>query len=120
MTLEKVGVVGAGTMGNGIAQACAVAGLQVEMVDIAEAAVLRGLSTITASLDRLQKKEKISAADKAAAIARIKGTTAYHDLKGCDFVIEAATENEELKHKILKQVDGIVKPEAIIASNTSS
>ncbi len=120
MTIEKVGVIGAGTMGNGIAQACAVAGLHVEMVDVAEAAVLRGLSTITSSLDRLQKKEKISAADKDAAIARIKGTTTYHDLKGCDFVIEAATENEELKHKILKQVDGIVRPETIIASNTSS
>jgi 3-hydroxybutyryl-CoA dehydrogenase len=120
MTIERVGVIGAGTMGNGIAQACAVAGLDVEMVDVAEAAVLRGLSTITTSLDRLQKKEKITAADKDAAIARIKGTTAYHSLRSCDVVIEAATENEELKHKILKQVDGIAKSDAIIASNTSS
>jgi 3-hydroxybutyryl-CoA dehydrogenase len=120
MTLHKVGVIGAGTMGNGIAQACAVAGLHVVMVDIAEAAVLRGLAAVTASLDRLQKKDKITVADKDAALARIKGTTGYADLKGCDFVIEAATENEELKHRILKQIDVIVKPETILASNTSS
>ncbi len=120
MTLHKVGVIGAGTMGNGIAQACAVAGLNVVMVDVAEAAVLRGLAAVTASLDRLHKKDKITAADKDAALARIHGTTGHHELKGCDFVIEAATENEELKHKILKQVDAIVKPETILASNTSS
>ncbi|HEX9301016.1 MAG TPA: 3-hydroxybutyryl-CoA dehydrogenase [Casimicrobiaceae bacterium] len=120
MTLHKVGVIGAGTMGNGIAQACAVAGLQVVMVDVAEAAVLRGLAAVTASLDRLHKKEKITLADKDAALARIKGTTGYGDLKGCDFVIEAATENEELKHKILKHVDAIMAPETIVASNTSS
>ncbi len=120
MTLHQVGVIGAGTMGNGIAQACAVAGLQVVMVDVAEAAVLRGLAAVTASLDRLHKKEKITLADKDAALARIKGTTGYGDLKGCDFVIEAATENEELKHKILKHVDAIMAPETIVASNTSS
>ena len=120
MTLHKVGVIGAGTMGNGIAQACAVAGLHVVMVDVAEAAVLHGLAAVTASLDRLHKKDKITIADKDAALARIKGTTGYADLKGCDFVIEAATESEELKHKILKQVDVIVKPETILASNTSS
>ncbi len=120
MTTHKVGVIGAGTMGNGIAQACATAGLHVVMVDVAEAAVMHGLAAVTASLDRLHKKDKITVADKDAALARIKGTTDYVDLKPCDFVIEAATENEELKHKILKQVDVIVKPEAILASNTSS
>jgi 3-hydroxybutyryl-CoA dehydrogenase len=120
MTLHKIGIIGAGTMGNGIAQACAVAGLQVVMVDIAEAAVLHGLAAVTTSLDRLHKKDKITVADKDAALARIKGTTGYGDLKGCDFVIEAATENEDLKHKILKQVDAIVAPETILASNTSS
>ncbi len=120
MTLHKVGVIGAGTMGNGIAQACAMAGIHVVMVDVAEAAVLRGLSTVTASLDRLHKKEKITAADKDAALKRIKGTTDYADIRTCDFVIEAATENEDLKYRILRQVDAIAGPESILASNTSS
>jgi 3-hydroxybutyryl-CoA dehydrogenase len=119
-TIAKVGVIGAGTMGNGIAQACAVAGLDVVMVDVAEAAVLRGLSTVTGSLDRLQKKEKISAADKDAAIRRIVGTTDYGALKPCDLVIEAATENLELKMKILKHLVALARPEAIVATNTSS
>ncbi len=99
MTLHKVGVIGAGTMGNGIAQACAMAGIDVVMVDVGEAAVLRGLSTVTTSLDRLHRKDKITAADKEAALSRIKGTTDYEDLKACDLVIEAATENEELKYQ---------------------
>ena len=120
MHIQKVGVVGAGTMGNGIAQSCAVTGIDVVMVDVAEAAVLRGLSTVTGSLERLLKKEKISAADKDAALTRIKGTTSYDALKGCDLIIEAATEHEELKHKILKQVDALVRPDVILATNTSS
>jgi len=119
-TIHRVGVIGAGTMGNGIAQASAAAGLHVVMVDINEAAVLRGMSAVTSSLDRLHKKDKITVADKDAALARIKGTTDYADLRPCDIVIEAATENEELKHRILKQVDVIARSEAILASNTSS
>ncbi|MEP7181525.1 MAG: 3-hydroxybutyryl-CoA dehydrogenase [Betaproteobacteria bacterium] len=119
-TIGKVGVIGAGTMGNGIAQTCAVAGLDVVMVDVAEAAVLRGLSTVTGSLDRLQKKEKISAADKDTAIRRIKGTTDYDALKPCDLIIEAATENLELKLKILKHVAALARPDAVVATNTSS
>jgi 3-hydroxybutyryl-CoA dehydrogenase len=107
-------------MGNGIAQACAVKGIDVIMVDVAEAAVLRGLSTITGSLDRLVKKDKLSVADKDAALVRIRGTTAYADLEPVDLVIEAATENESLKLRILKEVDAIARPEAIIATNTSS
>ena len=118
--IRKIGVIGAGTMGNGIAQACAVVGLDVVMVDVAEAAVLRGLATITGSLDRLVKKEKLTAADKDAAIKRIHGSTSYAVLGTADLVIEAATENEELKFKILKQADGLAKADAIIASNTSS
>ncbi len=120
MSISTVGVIGAGTMGNGIAQACAVKGIDVIMVDVAEAAVLRGLSAITGSLDRLVKKDKLSAADKDAALVRIRGTTAYDDLEPADLVIEAATENESLKLRILKEVDAIVRPEAIIATNTSS
>ena len=118
--IRKVGVIGAGTMGNGIAQACAVVGIDVVMVDVAEAAVLRGLATITGSLDRLVKKEKLSAADKDAAIKRIHGSTSYDVLGTADLVIEAATENEDLKYKIMKQAEAVMKPEAIMASNTSS
>lgn len=120
MSINTVGVVGAGTMGNGIAQACAVSGINVVMVDIAQPAVDKGLATISKSLDRLIQKDKLSEADKAAALARIKGTTSYDDLKGAQLVIEAATENHELKNKILKQLDELLPAEVIIASNTSS
>ncbi len=120
MTIKTVGIIGAGTMGNGIAQACAVSGLDVVMVDISDAAVAKGIATVSGSLDRLLKKEKITVADKAAALARIKGSTSYDDLKGVQLVIEAATENFELKVKILKQVDALLAPEVIVASNTSS
>ncbi len=120
MSITTIGIVGAGTMGNGIAQACAVSGLGVVMVDINDAAVLRGVGTISGSLDRLIKKDKLSAADKDAALARIKGTTNYDDLKVAQLVIEAATENEPLKLKILGQLDGQLPAETIIATNTSS
>ena len=120
MTISTVGIIGAGTMGNGIAQACAVVGIDVVMVDVSDAAVQRGLATVSGSLDRLIKREKISTADKDAALARIQGSTSYDDLKRAQIVIEAATENYELKLKILKQVDELVGPEVLIASNTSS
>jgi 3-hydroxybutyryl-CoA dehydrogenase len=115
-----IGVIGAGTMGSGIAQACAVVGLPVTMIDIDDAAVARGRNAVASSLDRLVKKEKLSAADKDAALSRINGTTDYGALGTCDFVIEAATENEALKVKILKQVDELVTPDGIVATNTSS
>lgn len=120
MSITTVGIIGAGTMGNGIAQACAVKGIKVVMVDISEAAVQKGLATVSGSLDRLIKKEKITQADKDAVLACIQTSTSYDDLKAAQLVIEAATENYELKLKILKQVDGIVGPDVIIASNTSS
>lgn len=120
MSISTVGIVGAGTMGNGIAQACAVKGLNVVMVDISDAAVAKGLATVAGSLERLLKKEKISAADKDAAMARIQGSTNYADLQGAQLVIEAATENHELKVKILKQLDALLAPEVIVATNTSS
>jgi len=119
-TIQTVGVIGAGAMGNGIAQACAVSGLDVVMVDIAEAALTRGQATIASSLDRLLKKEKITAADKDAAIKRIQATTRYDALQSCDLIIEAATENEELKVKLLRQVDALARPDVILATNTSS
>ena len=120
MSITTVGIIGAGTMGNGIAQACAVSGIRVVMVDISEAAVAKGIATVAGSLERLLKKDKISAADKDAALARIQGSTRYDDLKAAQLVIEAATENYDLKVKILKQIDAFVAPEVIISSNTSS
>ena len=120
MSIQTVGIIGAGTMGNGIAQACAVSGVNVVMVDISDAAVAKGLATVAGSLDRLIKKEKMTEADKTAALSRIKTSTSYDDLKAAQLVIEAATENYDLKVKIVKQLDGMLAPEAIIASNTSS
>ena len=120
MDITTVGIIGAGTMGNGIAQACAVSGINVVMVDISDAAVAKGIATVSGSLDRLLKKEKITADDKAAAMARIKGSSSYDDLKTAQLVIEAATENYDLKVKILKQLDALLAPEVVIASNTSS
>ena len=119
-TASRIGVIGAGTMGNGIAQVCAQAGLQVRMVDIADAAVQRGLSTVAKSLDRLVAKDKISAADKDAIVGRIAGGTDYAALADCDLVIEAATENLSLKLKILKQLDELLGETVVIATNTSS
>jgi 3-hydroxybutyryl-CoA dehydrogenase len=120
MTFSTIGIIGAGTMGSGIAQVCAGAGLKVVMLDISDAAVARGVSSISAGLDRLVKKEKIKAADSAALQARIRGTTQYGELAAVDLVIEAATENLEMKRKIMKQADEIMSPAAILASNTSS
>jgi len=120
MTINTVGIIGAGTMGSGIAQACAVSGLNVVLLDIADAAVQKGIGTVAGSLERLLKKEKITASDKDAALARIKGSTQYEDLKAAQIVIEAATENYDLKLKILAQVDALLAPEVILASNTSS
>ncbi|MFV0678760.1 3-hydroxybutyryl-CoA dehydrogenase [Ottowia sp.] len=120
MSITTVGIVGAGTMGNGIAQACAVSGLQVVMVDIAQAAVDKGLATVGKSLDRLMAKDKMTENQKTEALAHIKGSTNYDDLKGVQLVIEAATENHELKNKILKQLDDLLAPEVILATNTSS
>lgn len=118
--IQTVGIIGAGTMGNGIAQICAAAGLSVVMVDISDAAVNRGLSTVGGSLERLVKKEKMSAADREATLKRITGTTDRAKLSDCDLVIEAATENEELKVKILKDLCATLSPRTLIATNTSS
>jgi len=118
--IRIVGVIGAGTMGNGIAQASSTAGLQSVMIDVSEAALERGLSGVSASLDRLVNKQKIAPAEKIATLKRIEGTTDYAALKRCDFIIEAATENEDLKRQILKKVDALARPGVIIASNTSS
>ncbi len=120
MNLSTIGVIGAGTMGNGIAQICAVAGLQVTMVDVSDATVARGLSTIAGSLDRLVKKGKLNAADRDAALARIRTATEYVQLVPADLVIEAATENLEIKRSILQRTDEMLRPGSILATNTSS
>jgi len=120
MDIDCIGIVGAGTMGSGIAQACAVKGLPVVMVDINQQAIDRGLAAIGASLDRLIKKQTLTGAEKTAALARITTGIDLSALAGAPLVIEAATENEALKIGILKQLDTLLPATAIIATNTSS
>ena len=119
-SIQTVGIIGAGTMGNGIAQACATCGIDVVMVDINQAAVDKGMATISGSLDRLIKKEKLTADQKTAALARIKTSTDNSAVVGAQLVIEAATENEDLKVKILQNLDTLLPATTLIASNTSS
>ena len=120
MAIQTIGVIGAGTMGNGISQACAAAGLRVVMLDVNEVALQKGLATISGSLDRLVRKEKLTEGQKADTMGRVTATTRYADLRDVDFVIEAATENEALKIKILKEVEAAVRSDVILATNTSS
>ena len=120
MTIKTIGIIGAGTMGNGIAQTCAVAGIDAVMQDVNEAALERAMKTIGSSLDRLVRKGTLDEAGKAAALARVCTTTRAEDLVGADLIIEAATENEAIKIKILKAIDAIARPGTIIATNTSS
>jgi len=116
----KLGVVGAGQMGNGIAQVGAMKGMTVVMMDVAKAALDKGLATINSSCDRLIKKEKMTEAQKKEALARIATATDVAALKDCDFVVEAATENIDLKLKIFAELDKVCLPKTILCSNTSS
>jgi len=120
MDFRKIGIVGAGAMGNGISQAFAQAGFEVALTDVAQAQLDRALATVAGSFERLVKKEKMTAADKAAALARIRPSTELAAVKDCDLVIEAATENLDLKLKIFRQLDALAAPGTVIASNTSS
>lgn len=120
MSVDTIGIIGAGLMGNGIAQVSAAAGLDVVMVDISQAAVDKGLAAIAGSLDRLIKKDKLGPADKDAILGRIRGSTDYAALKPAQLVIEAATENLDIKRKILRQLDDIVPSDTVLATNTSS
>ena len=120
MAISKVAVIGAGTMGNGIAQVCAASGMDVVMVDVSDEAVARGIKAISGSLDRLVKKEKLTPEQKDVVLARIKGTTSYADIAKSQMVIEAATENLPVKLRILKQIEENVGDDAVIATNTSS
>lgn len=120
MLPQKVGVLGAGQMGNGIAQVCAAEGLAVRLIDIAQPALDKGLATITSSCDRLIKKEALTEAKKKDLLAKITTSTALKDFADCDIVIEAIAENVDLKLKVFKELDGICKPKALLCSNTSS
>ncbi|UJW83101.1 3-hydroxybutyryl-CoA dehydrogenase [Hydrogenophaga sp. SL48] len=120
MSRQHVGVIGAGTMGHGIAQVCALAGLDVTMLDVSQEALGRGISAITASLERLVKKEKLRAEDKDLVLARIRPTVSYPDLRGASLVIEAATEKLDIKLRILRDIEAVVSDDAVIATNTSS
>jgi len=117
---EVIGVIGAGTMGNGIAQVCARAGYSVIMRDVREDLLQRGLSAIDKSLQRDVDKERLSAEEKAAVIERIQTTTDLSAFRGASFVVEAVTENLAVKTEVFKALDEITPPAAILASNTSS
>jgi 3-hydroxybutyryl-CoA dehydrogenase len=120
MEIKMIGVVGAGQMGNGIAQVASHSGFQVVMNDIADSFVQKGLSTISKNLDRMVEKGKIPSQKKNEIMGRIRGTVRTQDLVGVDFVVEAATENEPLKLNIFKELDQICRKEIILSSNTSS
>ena len=108
MSIQTIGIIGAGTMGNGIAQACAVAGLNAVVQDVSEAALERALKTVSGSLDRSVRKGTLTEADKDTVMSRIKTSTSADSLAGTDLIIEAATENQALKVKILQQLDGLL------------
>ena len=120
MEVKKVGIVGAGTMGNGIAHVFATSGYDVMLMDVEESLLDRAISKITKNLDRMIKKEKIKEADKVAALSKIKKTVTIAEMADCDIVIEAATEDFALKQKIFTDLDTICKEGAILATNTSS
>jgi 3-hydroxybutyryl-CoA dehydrogenase len=120
MSLSKIGVIGAGTMGNGIAQVSAAAGLEVLMVDVSEAALDRGLASLSSSLDRLVKKGKLGGAERDSVRSRVRGSLHYAELASADLVIEAATENLDIKRRIMREADAAMRKEAILATNTSS
>ncbi len=120
MDIQRVGIVGAGTMGNGIAHVFARSGYSVVLCDVEQKFLERAVETITRNLDREVAKNKITAADKEAALGRIQPVTDRGKLAGSDFVIEAATEKFEIKAEIFRDLDRLTRPEIIVASNTSS
>lgn len=117
---ETIGVIGAGTMGNGIAQTAANAAFDVVMCDVQEEFVQKGVANISKSLDRFVKKETMTEERKSEVLGRIQTTTDLGDLKDCSVIVEAATENFEIKKQIFKKLDSITGPDAILSSNTSS
>ena len=120
MNLQNIGVIGAGTMGNGIAQVCAMAGFNVTLIDISESALQKAVATVGKNLDRQVAKETLTQEQKLATLDKIRTSTDYSSLKNVQLVIEAATENLELKLRVLQQIAAQVTHECVIASNTSS
>jgi 3-hydroxybutyryl-CoA dehydrogenase len=120
MDIKTIGVVGAGQMGNGIAQVAAYSGFRVIMSDIADPFIQKGMTTISMNLDRLLEKGKMASQKKEEMMGKIKGTTDMGDIADADFVVEAATENESLKLNIFKELDQACRKEVILSSNTSS
>ncbi|MGN6316894.1 3-hydroxybutyryl-CoA dehydrogenase [Trinickia sp.] len=120
MNIQMVGIIGAGQMGRGIAQVCAVAGWNVILNDIDDEAICRGLLGVEAGLARMVSKGTISDSEASSIRARVNGSTEVRQLAACELVIEAATERLQIKQDILKALDGIVRSDAIIATNTSS
>ena len=120
MDINRVGVIGAGTMGNGIAHVFARSGYSVVLCDVEQRFLDRGLATITKNLEREVAKNKISAEDKASALQKIEPVTERARLADCDFIVEAATEKFEIKAEIFRDLDRLTRPEVILASNTSS
>ena len=120
MAVRAIAVIGAGAMGSGIAQVAAVAGLGVTLIEVSDAAVEKGLDRVRGNLQKLVAKGKMTQADKEAALGSIRGTTALEDVAPADVVIEAVTENFNVKLDLLQRVDALVRPETTIASNTSS
>ena len=120
MDIKKFGVIGAGQMGNGIAQVVAATGLEVLMSDIKDEFCEKGIATITKNLDWMVKKEKISQDDKTAILGKINTTTNLNDMKDVDFVVEAAVEREDLKFKLFQDLDKICPADTILSTNTSS
>jgi 3-hydroxybutyryl-CoA dehydrogenase len=120
MEKQFVGVLGSGQMGSGIAQVASHASYDVVLYDLYPQALTKAKGAISSSLDRLIKKEIMTESQKEEVLKKIKLTSQFEDLKTCDFLIEAVTENESLKLEIFKKMDGVAKPSAILASNTSS
>ncbi len=120
MEIQKIGVIGAGQMGSGIAQVAAQSGYEVVLMDVEELSLKKGLEAIRRSLDRFLRKEKITQEEADATLARIKTTLNPADFADCDLVVEAIVENESVKGKLFQTLDKVVKPEAVFASNTSS
>jgi 3-hydroxybutyryl-CoA dehydrogenase len=120
MEIEKIGVVGAGQMGSGIAEVALVSGFPVVMRDISPEAIGRGRKRIESDLERQVRKGKMAAEERSAILARLSTTTSLDDFKDCDLVVEAAVENVPLKWEVFRKLDEVVRPEAVLASNTSS
>jgi 3-hydroxybutyryl-CoA dehydrogenase len=120
MTISRIGVLGAGQMGSGIAQVCLMSGFQVVLADVSDAVLSKSRAGIGKGLDILVRKEKISAQDKERMIGGLSTTTDLAEFAACDFAVEAATEKEELKLDLFRKLDGVVPAEKILATNTSS